>query len=531
MNEIGRREFLAGASAAAALAASGQAAAQTPKRGGTLRYVPIGDLKILDPIWTTAYITRDHGYMVYDTLFAADANLRIQPQMVEKYSASRDQMKWSFTLRDGLQFHDGQPVTAEDCVASLQRWGKKDPLGKLMLAATGKLAATDRKTFVLELKQPFGLVLDALGKPSSNVPFIMPARFAAISEAEQVKDPIGSGPYRFVKDEWRPGHQVVYERNPSYVPRSEPPSGAAGGKHVYLDRVVWRYMPDPATAAAALEAGELDYWASSPIDYVARYEKSPNLTVFVADALGLVGWVRPNHLHPPFNNKKARQALLWMVNQETYLQAAIGQPKYYRTCPGIFMCGGVPYESAAGAPPRQDLERARQLLKESGYDGHPLVVLDPTDRPELHAAALVTRELLTQIGATVDLQAMDWSTLLARRAKKEPPSQGGWNVFSTNWIAADVMTPAVNAGIAGTCDKAWFGWYCSEKMEALRADWVRATDPARRKQLAEQIQLLAFDEAPFAPWGQYVQPQVFAKKVRGTLKFVTPVMWNVWLEG
>src|SRR5262245_53552949 len=304
MMELSRREFVAGA-AAASLAVGAPARAQTPKRGGTLRINYLYDLRILDPIYTFSYVTRDHGYMVYDTLFAADANLKIQPQMVEKYTASRDQMKWSFALRDGLQFHDGQPVTAEDCVVSLQRWGKKDPLGKLMLAATGKLAATDRKTFVLELKQPFGLVLDALGKPSSNVPFIMPARLAATSENEQVKDPIGSGPYRFVKDEWRPGHQVVYERNPNYVPRSEAPSGAAGGKHVHLDRVVWRYMPDPATAAAALEAGELDYWASSPIDYVARYEKSSNLTVFVADSLGYVGWVRPNHLHPPFNNKKA----------------------------------------------------------------------------------------------------------------------------------------------------------------------------------------------------------------------------------
>jgi peptide/nickel transport system substrate-binding protein len=529
MTELGRREFLVGA-AAAAMAASTPAAGQQPKRGGTLRYIPISDLKVIDPIWTTAYVVRDHGYMVYDTLFALDENLQVQPQMVDKWTASRDQMKWTFTLRDGLEFHDGQPVTAEDCVASLQRWGKRDPLGKLLMAATGRLQALDKKTLVLELKEPFGLVLDALGKPSSNVPFIMPARVAATSENEQIKETIGSGPFRFVKEEWRPGHQVVYERFDKYVPRSEPPSGAAGGKRVYLDRVIWRYIPDAATIRAALEAGEIDFWSFPPIDFVAQLERNPNVTTFVNDPVGLVGWMRPNHLHPPFNDKRARQALLHAMDQSLFLQAAVGQPKYYRPCWGIFGCG-APYETAVGAPPKPDVGRAKQLMKEAGYDGRPVVVLDPTDRTELHAAALMSRELLTRIGVNVDLQAIDWSTLVARRAKKDPPAQGGWNMFSTNWIVADVMTPAVNAGIGGACDKAWFGWYCSEQMEKMRAEWARTTDAAKRKQLAEQIQLLAFDEVPFVPWGQYLQPQLFAKKVKGVLKFLTPVVWNVWLEG
>jgi len=468
--------------------------------------------------------------MIWDTLFATDANFRIKPQMVDKYTTSRDGMKWSFTLRDGLRFHDGQPVTAEDCVASIVRWGTKDPLVKLLFAASGNFQATDKKSFVLELKEPFGLVLDALGKPSSNVPLIMPGRLAATPPDEQVKEPIGSGPFRFVKEEWQPGNQVVYARNPDYVPRSEPPSGAAGGKHVHLDRVLWRYMPDSATAANALEAGELDYWQFPPADFVARLEKSPNLTTFIADPVGLTGWLRPNHLHPPFDQKKARQALLHMVDQEMYLQAAIGQPKYYRTCPGLFLCGNVPYESKAGAPARPDLDRARSLMKESGYDGRPVVVLDPTDRPELHGAALVTRELLTKIGVTVDLQALDWSTLITRRAKKEPPAAGGWNIFCTNWISADALTPAVNAGVAGGGEKGWFGWSSSAELEKLRMDWIRATDPAKKKQLAEQIQVVAFDEVPYVTWGQYVQPSLYRKSVRGVLQFPAAVLWNVWME-
>jgi len=249
----------------------------------------------------------------------------------------------------------------------------------------------------------------------------------------------------------------------------------------------------------------------------------------VIDPRGTQGWLRPNHLQPPFNNKKARQALLWMVNQEMYLQAAIGQAKYYRTCPGYFICGG-PYESAVGAPPRADLDRARQLMKEAGYDGRPVVLMDPTDIAILHAATLVTRELLTQIGVTVDLQAMDWSTLVARRAKKEPTKEGGWNILHTWWISSDVLTPAVNAGVSGACDKAWFGWYCSEQMEKLRGEWARATDPARRKQLAEQIQALAYDDVPYVPWGQWVLPSAYRKTVRGVLQFGAQLLWNISLE-
>ncbi len=528
-NQLSRRQFLAGSTAATAVLTLGAPYVRAQKRAGTLRVIPQADLQVIDPVWTTAYITRNYGYMIYDTLFATDANLQIRPQMVETYSVSKDQMKYRFTLRDGLKFHDRQPVTAEDCVASLQRWGKKDPLGKLLLAATGKFEAVDRKTFALELREPFGLVLDALGKPSSNVPFIMPARLASTSENEQIKEAIGSGPYRFVKEEWQPGNQVVYVRNSDYVPRPEPPSGAAGGKRVYLDRVIWRYIPDAATAAAALEAGEMDYYELPPIDFVPRLEKNPHLTVFVANPRGIQGWLRPNHLHPPFDNKKARQALLWLVTQEMVLQGAIGQPKYYRTCPAYFMCGGMPYESAAGASAKPDVNRARQLLKQGGYDGRPVVLMDPTDFPSFHGATLVIRELLSQAGVNVDLQAMDWSTLISRRAKKESPKQGGWNLFVTSWISADVMTPAVNAGLVGACDRAWFGWYCSEQTEKLRSDWVRATDPARRKQLAEEIQKLAYDEVPYVLLGQWIQPIIHRKTVHGTLQFVVPVFWNISL--
>jgi peptide/nickel transport system substrate-binding protein len=507
------------------------AMAQEPKTGGTLRFIPHADLKVLDPVWTTAYITRNHGYMVYDVLFALDEHLKIQPQMVDSWEMSQDNLRYTFTLRQGLSFHDGTPVTAHDAVASLKRWGQRDVMGKQLMGATARLEALDDKTFVLELKEPFGLVLDALAKPSSNVPFIMPARLAATPADEQVKDVIGSGPFKFVKEEWQPGHRVVYVRNTDYVPRPEPASFGAGGKRVYVDRVEWLYIPDPATANAALEAGEVDYWETPPVDFIAQLEKNPSITISIVDPMGTQGWLRPNHLQPPFNNKKARQALLYMVHQETYLRAAIGDRRFWRTCSAYFICGS-PWESEAGAEPfkKQDFEKAKQLLKEAGYDGQPVVLLDPTDIPLLHAATLVTRELLTKIGVKVDLQAMDWSTLISRRAEKKPPAEGGWNLFHTWAVAADVFSPAINAGVASDCEKAWFGWPCSEQIQKLRAQWARTLDPGEKKRLTEEIQRLAYEEVPYVSWGQWFLPAAYRAHVKGVVPFPAPVLWNVWLD-
>lgn len=505
--------------------------AEEPKRGGTLKFVPHADLKVIDPIWTTAYITRNHGYMIYDVLFSLDKDLKVQPQMVDTWEVSADGLQYTFTLRDGLKWHDGQPVTGEDVVASIKRWGQRDGQGKLLMKFTENLEAVDAKSFRLTLKEPFGLVLDALAKPSSNVPFIMPARIAATPADEQIKEPIGSGPYKFVKEEWQPGHKVVYVRNPDYVPRAEPPGFAAGGKQVYVDRVEWLYIPDVATASAALERGEVDYWEDPPLDFVPVLEKMPNVKVSFYDPVGSQGWLRPNHLHPPFNNEKARQALLWMVSQELYMQAAVGDKKFWRTCPAYFMCGS-PYESDAGseAVMEQNLEKAKQLLQEAGYDGRPIVLMDPTDLADLHAFTLVTQQLLTKIGVKVDLQSMDWSTLVSRRAEKKKPEEGGWNLFHTSWVFPDLFTPAVNQGTVGACEGAWFGWYCSEQMEKLRAEWAKTTDEAQRKQIATEIQKLAYKEVPYVPLGQWVSPRAYRDHVKGVLDFPAPILWNIWLD-
>jgi peptide/nickel transport system substrate-binding protein len=323
MDRISRRQVVRGAAVVAGAAALGAPSVRAQNEGQTLRFIAEADLKVLDPIWNTAYITRNHGYLVYDTLFGTDENSQIKPQMVDQTTVSPDGMKYTFTLRDGLKWHDGQPVMSEDCVESLKRWGKRDRFGQLLMAHTGKIAPIDGKTFTLELAERFGPVLEALGKPSSNVPFMMPARIASISADEQIKEIVGSGPFKFVRDEWQPREQVVYLRNADYVPREEAPSGSTGGKKVYLDRVIWKYIPDPWEAAEALAAGEVDWWQEPEIGFIPKIEQNPDLQTFLFDPLGTQGWLRPNWLHPPFNNKKARQALVHMMDQVTYLSYAM----------------------------------------------------------------------------------------------------------------------------------------------------------------------------------------------------------------
>ena len=533
MRRLSRRQIIGGAAATAAAAVLQAPSVHAQKGRRILRFAAQGgDLAVVDPVWNTAYVIRNHGYLVYDTLFGTDENLQIKPQMVEQFSVSANGMKYTFRLRDGLRWHDGQAVRSEDCVESLKRWGKKDRFGQLLMAHTARIVPIDLKTFTLELGARFGPVLDALGKPGSNVPFMMPARIAATSPDEPIKEVVGSGPFKFIKDEWitgkKTGNQAVYVRHPGYVPRNEPPSGSAGGKVAHLDRIVWHFIPDFDFAAQLLTRGEIDWWEFPPVEFIPKIDQNPALQTFVFDPLWTQGWLRPNHLHPPFNNKKARQALVHMVDQVAYLYLAVEQAEYYRPCYSVFACRGA-YATQAGAEPlmKHDLDRARQLVRESGYDGRPVVVISTTDQPFIPKAAAVTRQRLEAIGFKVEFKEMDWSTTLSLRARKDAPDKGGWNIFHTWWTGADVVNPAVHFGLSGAGPAAWFGWPQVPQLEKLTLDWVRATDQVKRRQIAEEIQKVALDEVTYVPWGEFSWPMACRKNVQGILKFTAPVFWNV----
>lgn len=494
----------------------------------TLRVVPQADLKNLDPVWTTAYVTRNHAYLIYDVLFAMNSDFEPQPQMVGSWKVSDDRLTYTFTLRKGLTWHDGKPVRAADMVASLQRFNVKDTMGQRLADVTESLRAVNDRTFELTLSRPYGLVLETLSKITSYVPFMMPERMAQTDPYEQVSEHVGSGPFRFIEEEWVPGQKVVYEKFEGYVPRSEPPDMAAGGKVAKVDRVEWIYIPDPSTAGSALQTGEVDYYEVPPTDLVPLFENDPGVIVRVTDPLGTVGSLRPNSLHPPFNDPRARQALLWMVDQKDYMRAIIGNEEYWQVCGAYFVCG-TPYASEAGAEPllNKDMDKARQLLEEAGYDGEPIVLMDPTDFPVLHAATLVTAQNLRELGVNVEVQAMDWSTLTSRRAEKKAPEDGGWHLFHTFTNAAGAFSPVTNNQVNTACDQAWFGWPCDERITDRIDTFATSTDPAEQRRLAREIQELALEVVPYVQYGQWFPPVAYRSNLSGVIDSPVPFFWNI----
>lgn len=515
--------------AALALAA-GLAGSPPPARAQerVLRAVMDADLAITDPTFTSAYITRSFAYMVFDTLFAQDSQGRIQPQMVENWETSEDRLTWTFRLREGLVFSDGNPVTAEDAVASLQRWGQRDAFGRLLIERTAGFDVLDDKTFRLRLARPFGFVLEALGKPSSFVPVVMPARLARMDPAQPVPEVVGSGPFLFRRDEWLPGSHAVFVRNPNYKPRSEPADGFAGGKVVHLDRVEFRTITDPATAVAALQRGEVDYVQYAPLDLLPVLRRDRNLRIDTAQGLGsFLVTFRPNHMQPPFNNPAIRRVLQVALNQTDVL-AAVGVPESERRpCFSLYMCGG-PFETDVGTERFRtaSIERARAMLRETGYNNERVVLLHATDVQSIDLAASVVADTLRRVGFNVDDQAMDWPSLNARRARQEPVGQNGWSGFAAITSGYDMGFPVTNFYVGYSC-RPFPGWSCDERIPALLDRFVSTNDQAEQRRLANEMQDVAQETVSVVSGGQVPIPAAYRASLRNLLSVGFPVFWNV----
>jgi len=508
--------------------AFGVASPPAPAQTKTLRMVAHADVKILDPTFTTAYITRNFGYMVYDMPFGLDAKNVPRPQMVEKYTTSKDGKLWTFTLRPGLKFSDGSPVTAADAVASMQRWTARDSIGRAMTAvASAEWKTVDARSFTLALKEPFGMVLEGMSKPSAFPPVIMPERLAKMPTTAPLPEVMGSGPFTFKRDEWVPGNKAVFVRNPHYVPRSEAPSALAGSKKPAFDRVEWLYLPDANSAIAALKNGEVDLVEQVPPDYIAPLRSDPNIKLGAAGAWQ--GFLVMNHLYPPFNNPKVRQALLKAVSQERFM-AGMGYPLDMRVtyCPTFFICGG-PNDTAAGAEPFRtpDVAKAKQMLAEAGYKGEKVVLLVPSDITYLNAEALMAAQTMRSIGMNVDMQNLDWASIGARRAKRDAPEAGGWNMYVTVAGEFDVNSPITNAYLSPACGNSLPGWPCDQQLDELRSAWVREAVPAKRKKLLDAFQIRAYEAVPYIYTGQYSPAFAARKELKGVDKLWggLPLLW------
>ncbi|MDR3415456.1 MAG: ABC transporter substrate-binding protein [Nevskia sp.] len=520
-----RRSFLAASAVAVGAALARPALSQRMQR--VVRFVPEGNLQNPDPIWTTTTVARNHGFMIWDLLYGQDSHGRPSPQMAAGHQVSDDRLTWRFTLRDNLIFHDGEKVRAQDCVPSILRWAKRRGLGQALLDRLDEIKAIDDRTFEVRLKRPYSLMLEAFGTDNC---FIMPERIAKTDAFTQINEYIGSGPYRFVRDEWVSGSIAVYSRWDKYVPiASGRQDFTSGPKVANFDRVEWNIMPDPATAAAALQSGEVD-WVQQPLaDLLPVLRKAPGVKVAVNDHVGVLPLIAFNHLNPPFNNPKLRRALLPAVEQLSFLQAAMGdESELYHVpvgvfTPGLSMANDAGLEVLTG--PR-DVAKAKKLVAESGYNGERVVLMAPSDYPATQAICQVTRDLFEQVGLNVEYASMDWGTLVQRRASHEPVEKGGWSAFCTTYEGLAVATPASHYPIRGNGLQAWFGWPTSPKLEGMRDAWFDAPDVAAQRKICEQIQLTVWDEVPYIPLGQWFNPTAMRANLMDVVQAPFPIFWG-----
>jgi len=525
MRNLPRRTFLA--TSAAALAAPRIARGQTNR---VLKFIPQSDLSVLDPVWSQAYVVRNHGMMVFDTLYGLDDTYQPQPQMASGHRIEDAGKTWVISLRDGLAWHDGEKVLARDCVASIRRWGARDSFGQSLMAATDALEAPDDRTIRFRLKRPFPLLTAALGKAGSNVCVMMPERLANTDPFKQVTEMIGSGPFRYVAKERVPGSLSVYERNAAYVPRSDgTPSFIAGPKIVHVDRVEWHVLPDPTTAVGAMQAGEQDWWEAPTFDLLPLLRQSKNLVVPAPNPLGFLGGLRFNCLQPPFDNAALRRALLGAVNQQDYMiAAATTDAQNWRTGVGVF-CPQSPMASDVGMSvltgPR-DMDAVKRAVAASGYKGEKAVVPVPSDFPNLRALADVGVDMLQKAGINAQPRYTDWGSMLQTLVKMDPVEHGGWSAFFTYWSGLDQFDPAVHVWIRGNGKAAARGWPTSPKLEELRDAWLEADGQASMKRIAADIQRQAFVDVPYIPLGQILPTWSYQRTVSGVLGGYA-LFWNV----
>ncbi len=525
-----RRTILKGVAAAGAVAATGKLAAPALAQGNAkvLKFVPQSNLANFDPIWGTQYVVRNASQLVWDTLYGMDSKLLPKRQMVDSEEVSADGLTWTFKLRSGLKFHDGEPVRAKDCVASIARWCNRDAMGLSLKAIQKELTAVDDKTFKWVLSKPYPKMLLALGKVGTPCCFIMPERVAQTDPFKQITEYVGSGPMKFVRADWKPGALAAFEKFGDYVPRQEKAEWWSGGKVINFDRIEWIVMPDPATASAALQSGEVDWWENPLSDLIPLLRRNRNIKVDIADPLGNIGAFRLNHMHAPFKSLKIRQALQAALSQEDYMRAVVGSDdKLWKPCPSFFTPGTPLYSEEGGdVLKKPDLARAKKLLEEGGYDGTPVTCLVAQDQPFLKPMGEITADLLKKIGFQIDFVATDWGTVGQRRASKNVPGQGGWGMFHTWHAGSDCASPVGNIAIRTGGEKAWFGWPDNPEIEKDIASWYDATNVEDEKKIIASVNRKSMDFVTYVPTGFFLGYQAWRSNLTGVTDGPLPWFWG-----
>lgn len=523
--KMNRREaMLFSASAMLFAATSTRLAAQGAE--SVVRFAPHAALRVLDPVTTSAYVTRNHAYLVYDTLFAVDSNYAPQPQMVDSWEMSDDGLNWAFTLRDGLAFHDGAPVTAEDVIASIRRWWQVDVVGLRLQGVTEELTADDDNSFSFRLSEPFGAMLEALARSSSIPLFVMPKRIAELEPSTILEEVVGSGPYRFLAEEFRPGVSWTYIRNEDYVPRSEPADGLAGGKVPRVERIETIWFPSPDTAISALQNNELDIIETVSPD--RRIMLQGTDMQLVERASPTASTIRFNWSQPPFNDVRLRKAVQMVVSQRDYLDIGVGDPEAYQTCGALFGCG-TRLETDVGYTEGslENLEAAKAMVAESDYDGETVIIITPGDVASFSALAPLTQQLLTELGIKSEIETMEWSSFLDRRSSTDPVAEGGWNVAHAVFDRIDLVSPLGNMNFDARGNEGYTGFVDDPETEELKTQYQREPDPEKQKAIAEEMQKRAYDQVFYIPLGTYHQYTALRPEVTDFVNAPVTVVYSL----
>ncbi|MBN8629285.1 MAG: ABC transporter substrate-binding protein [Rhodobacterales bacterium] len=485
---------------------------------------------IFDPYTTTDFNTLDYAFGVYDMLFGLDSNLAPQPQMLSSWTVSEDNNTYSFVLRDGLMWHDGTQVTSADCVASIRRWFQT-PSGQLVGERAVEVAAQDDKTFTIVLEKPLGVLIDQLAQVVTYPLFIMREQDANRPPSEAVTTFIGSGPYRFNEALYSPGISVTFDKFEEYVPRDDATDGLAGAKIANVKRVIWNNLREQQMAMAALQAGEVDLIVQPSADLFPMIEADPNLVLTNLYKSGYDYFLRMNCLQKPFDNVKARQALLHLVNQEAFLQVINPSQRGNRSVSSLFGTDTAYTndENTEWVNKTGDIELAKQLLAESGYAGEKVVLLDPTSWIEAHNATLYLGSELRKIGMNVEIVSTDWPGLVARRAKKGPTDQDGWSIFITSVSDFSLSSPISSSYTTMNGEDGWFGWPTSEEYQALRSKWPDVIEAEERQEIAREMQRIWWDYVGWVYLGQVPTLTAYRKELTGVLGHPAGgfVMWNM----
>jgi peptide/nickel transport system substrate-binding protein len=499
---------------AAKPAADAKPAAGEPKRGGTLKWAIIGEPPALDPQFTTATVTADIGWHLWEGLFTVGANQGPKLDLLEKYEPSADGKKVTMALRKGVQFHNGRELTSADVVASLKRYGEITARGKGFFTELEAMDAPDTYTVTMSFKQPRSGVLPIF--LSRREALIMPAELAQKFGKDKATELIGTGPYRFV--DHQPDRMVRLQRFDQYVAREDAADGAAGKKTAYLDEIQFIPVPEESVRADGVGTGEYHYGDSLAPDSYARVNGVPNV---VADISKPYYWAAAyfNKKEGVFSNLKLRQAVQAAVQVEPIAAAAFGVKEFYRIDPSL-AAPETPWFSDAGKDVwnKPDLEKAKALLKEGGYDGTPIRWLSTKEYYYNYNAAVVYKQQLEAVGFKIDVQVMDWATLIKRRSD---PKEYDVFITGTGAYGHPILLNVFGDG--------WPGWWTLPEKNEVAAKVMSETDPKKQQELIVRMQQLVYEDVPLHKYGEYFALRARSSKLQGTINPPDPFMWNAWL--